>query len=226
MRKPAGSAFLLLILFLSVITGAFISSCSHVGSLKDPVIDSNMSETEAFDGLNPECPDEIIKRQKIVMVRYYSFDRRIHQGQIIIDADLENDIRTVFEEALKLGFPVCSVIPVSDKRFRKDGRWDDELSMEANNTSAFNYRFITGSSTRISKHAHGRAIDINPVQNPYIKENTVLPKGAEYAPDIDGTLTGDHPVVRTFLRLGWEWGGNWTSRKDYQHFEKPLHKPD
>lgn len=63
-----------------------------------------MSETEAFDGLNPECPDEIIKRQKIVMVRYYSFDRRIHQGQIIIDADLENDIRTAFEEALKLGF--------------------------------------------------------------------------------------------------------------------------
>jgi hypothetical protein len=93
--------------------------------------------------------------------------------------------------------------------------------MEANNTSAFNFRFKTGSRTELSKHAGGRAIDINPVQNPYIKGELVLPKSSEYDPEAEGTLCEDHPVVRTFLKLGWEWGGNWTSRKDYQHFEKP-----
>jgi len=130
----------------------------------------------------------------------------------------------VFDVALKEHFPIHSVIPISDKQFRKDDRWDDDLSMEANNTSAFNYRFVTGSSHRLSEHAYGRSIDINPLQNPYIKGDTILPKGAKYDPDVNGTLTTDHPIVLTFLRLGWEWGGNWTSCRDYQHFEKPLNK--
>jgi peptidoglycan L-alanyl-D-glutamate endopeptidase CwlK len=127
----------------------------------------------------------------------------------------------VFALALQEHFPIYSVIPVSDKRFRKDGRWDDELSMEANNTSAFNYREITGGG-RLSNHAYGRAIDINTFQNPYIKNGIVLPHGAKYDPSVAGTLTADHPIVRAFLQLGWVWGGNWTSPKDYQHFEKPL----
>ncbi len=189
-----------------------------------PIIDSKMTSHEAFDGVNPGCPEKIRKSQKIVTVRYYSSDNCIHQGQLVIDGELENDIRTVFDVALKEHFPIHSVIPISDKRFRKDNRWDDDLSMEANNTSAFNYRFVTGSSHRLSEHAYGRSIDINPLQNPYIKGDTILPKGAKYDPDVNGTLTTDHPIVLTFLRLGWEWGGNWTSCRDYQHFEKPLNK--
>ncbi len=216
-----------LLLSLACILAAFAGGPgSHAatrqdGNSKHPIIDSRMTESEAFDGLDPKCPKEIRGRQKVVKVKYYSTDGKIHQGQLVIDAGLKNDIKRVFALALKEHFPIYSVIPISDKRFRKDGRWDDELSMEANNTSAFNYREITGGG-RLSNHAYGRAIDINTFQNPYIKNGIVLPHGAKYDPSIAGTLTAVHPIVRTFLQLGWAWGGNWTSPKDYQHFEKPL----
>ena len=191
----------------------------HTGTSKHPIIDSRMTESEAFDGLDPKCPEEIRKRQRIVKVKYYSSDGKIHQGQLVIDASLKDDIKKVFALALKERTPIYSVIPISDKRFRKNGRWDDELSMEANNTSAFNYREITGGG-RLSNHAYGRAIDMNPFQNPYIKGDLILPRGSKYDPSSAGTFTSDHPIVRAFLQLGWVWGGNWTSPKDYQHFEK------
>jgi peptidoglycan LD-endopeptidase CwlK len=193
------------------------------GTYKHPIIDSRMTEKEVFEGLDPKCPEDIRKREKVVKLKYYSADGKVHQGQLVIDKDLVKDIKKVFALALKERFPIYSLIPISDKRFRKDGRWDDELSMEANNTSAFNYREITGGG-RLSNHASGRAIDINPFQNPYIKNNVVLPHGAKYDPSIAGTFISDHPIVHAFLQLGWVWGGNWTSPKDYQHFEKPLKK--
>jgi hypothetical protein len=179
-----------------------------------------MTEKEAFEGLDPKCPDEIRKRQRLVTVKYYSTDKQVHQGQLVIDKELKSDIKKVFALALKQQFPIYSVIPISDLRFRKENRWDDELSMEANNTSAFNYREVTGGG-RISNHAYGRAVDINTFLNPYIKGNIILPRGATYDPKVDGTLMPESPIVREFLRLGWTWGGNWTSPKDYQHFENP-----
>ena len=95
--------------------------------------------------------------------------------------------------------------------------------MLSNNTSGFNYRTVTGGK-KLSKHSYGFAIDINPVQNPYFKGKVVLPEGAIYNPSKPGTLTSDCVVVKTFIRLGWDWGGNWKSLKDYQHFEKVLNK--
>lgn len=226
MIKVARFTCLFFLLLSAIMAGAPISAPFYAeirsrGTLQDPIIDSKMTVQEAFDGLHPKCPTNIRKRQKVVEVKYYSSDQKIHQGQLVIDGELEKDIKTVFEVALKERFPIHSVIPISDPRFRKDDRWDDGLSMEANNTSAFNYRLTTGSA-QISKHAYGRAIDVNPFQNPYIKGSAILPKGAKYDPSVEGTLTRNHPIVRTFLRLGWEWGGNWTSLKDYQHFEKPF----
>jgi peptidoglycan L-alanyl-D-glutamate endopeptidase CwlK len=218
-------ALLLLTLVLTAmpLAGKGFAQSSRTGTSKHPIIDSRMTEKEAFEGLDPKCPTEIRKRQKVVKLKYYSSDGKIHQGQLVIDGELKNDIKKVFALALKERFPIYSVIPISDRRFRKDGRWDDELSMEANNTSAFNYREITGGG-RLSNHAYGRAIDINTFLNPYIKDSMVLPHGAKYDPNIVGTFTSDHLIVRAFLQLGWDWGGNWMSPKDYQHFEKPLKK--
>src|SRR6266403_935212 len=218
-------ALLLLMLALTVIhvPSKIYGQSPRTGTSKHPIVDSRMTEGEAFDGLDLKCPPDIRKRQRVVKLKYYSSDGKIHQGQLVIDTELKNDIKKVFALALKARFPIYSVIPISDKRFRKDGRWDDELSMEANNTSAFNYREITGGG-RLSNHAYGRAIDINTLQNPYIKDGIVLPHGAKYDPGIAGTFTSDHPIVRAFLQLGWDWGGNWTSPKDYQHFERPLKK--
>jgi peptidoglycan L-alanyl-D-glutamate endopeptidase CwlK len=210
---------LLSVLLTAALT--IVGSAQSRGTSKHPIIDSRMSRKEAFEGLDPKCPQEIRKRQALVKLKYYSSDKKIHQGQLVIDRDLEKEIKAVFRLALKENLPIYSVIPISDKRFRKDGRWDDELSMEANNSSSFNYREITGGG-RLSNHALGRAVDINTFLNPYIKGSLILPHGAKYDPKIEGTFTPDNQIVREFLRLGWDWGGNWTNPKDYQHFEKPL----
>jgi hypothetical protein len=203
--------------------GAGRAQTPRHGTLEHPIIDSKMTEQEAFDGLDAKCPDEIRKRQRLVTVKYYSMDKQIHQGQLVLDKELVDDVKQVFALALKKKFPIYSVIPISDKRFRKDNRWDDELSMEANNTSAFNYREKTGGG-ELSNHAYGRAVDINTFLNPYIKGNLILPHGATYNPKAAGTFTAESPIVREFLRLGWSWGGNWKSPTDYQHFEKSLKK--
>lgn len=193
------------------------------GTLKHPIVDSKMSKKEVFDGLDPNCPPEIRKRQKIVKLKYYSFDDKVHRGQLIIDKELVKDIKKVFKLALAEKFPILKMIPVSHPDFRKNGRWDDDLSMIANNTSSFNYREKTGGGS-LSNHAYGRAVDINTVQNPYIKGKVFLPPNAVYQPGSPGTFDANHPIVKKFIELGWDWGGNWTALKDYQHFEKPLKK--
>jgi hypothetical protein len=98
---------------------------------------------------------------------------------------------------------------------------DDNRSIKANNTSAFNCRAVTG-GTGWSEHAYGRAIDVNPFVNPYVKGSTVLPPEAAAYTDRSrndpGMIHGDDAVVRAFAARGWKWGGYWSSLKDYQHF--------
>lgn len=211
----------ILLLWVSAMTFGCLSTAEPSGNGDEPIIDSNMSPDEAFDGLDLQCPKSIRDRQKIVSVLYWGFDKKVHRGQLILDRDLEKDVIEVFEVALNNKFSIQSVVPVSHPKFRKDGSWSDDLSMAANNSSGFNYRPITGGAG-LSNHALGRAIDINPVQNPYIKANITLPPDAKYVPEAEGTLTAEHPVTKAFLARGWKWGGNWKSLKDYQHFEKPA----
>ena len=98
--------------------------------------------------------------------------------------------------------------------------WSDDASMADNNTSAFNYRFIAGTK-RLSNHSFGRAVDINPFNNPVIySSGKVSPKGAKYKKGNDGVFSKDNPIVKEFLKLGWRWGGNFNSFKDYHHFDK------
>ena len=195
------------------------SEVEETGTLNNPIICSNMSWEEAMRNAAPECPPEISEKQKVVNILYYSFDGKTRKGQVVIDERLAQDIKIVFQTALKKKFPIKSVIPISDARFLKQGKWSDDLSMSANNTSAFNYRGAVGRET-LSKHAYGYAIDINPEQNPYIKDGIIMPPLAVYDNGKKGTLTPESSIVKTFLRLGWVWGGNWESLKDYQHFEK------
>ena len=101
----------------------------------------------------------------------------------------------------------------------------DELSVEDNNTSAFNFRMITNGSTP-SNHAYGLAIDINPKINPYVYANKVLPANGEDYTDrgqeIPGMITAESEVCEIFKKYGWSWGGDWNQPKDYQHFEKNI----
>jgi hypothetical protein len=206
---------------LAVLAATLAAVPDGTAAPDEVVTDSRMTAAEVFDGLDPRCPKGLRDRQAVVAVAYPGFDGKLRRGQLVVDRDLEKDVLAVFEVVRAERFPLRSVIPVSHPAFRKNGRWDDDLSMAANNTSCFNYREVTG-GTSLSKHALGRAIDINPLQNPYIKGKLTLPPESKYDPDAPGTLTADHPVTKAFLARGWEWGGNWKSLKDYQHFEKPA----
>jgi peptidoglycan LD-endopeptidase CwlK len=189
-----------------------------VNSEPEMIIDSSFTYEEAvLNNLNPQCTESIIKMQALISVKYYSFDNKIHQGQIILDKRLENDIKVIFKLILDTKFPVGSVIPISDPRFS----WDDDRSMAANNSSGFNYRPATGQK-KLSNHAYGFAIDINPKLNPFIRGKEISPQGALYNIKTPGTLYSEHPLVKKFKEFGWTWGGNWESAKDYQHFEKTL----
>jgi len=184
------------------------------------ITDSSMTFWEATNKISkPLIPAKIRENLSLVNITYYSFDGKIHKGQVVIHQSLEEDIKEIFRIAMKEKFPIGSAIPVSHPDFQ----WNDDKTMEANNTSAFNYRVSTGSK-RLSQHAYGCAIDINPENNPYVKKSIILPKGASYNKKQPGTLTKDSIIVKTFTRLGWTWGGNWKSLKDYQHFEKKINE--
>lgn len=175
-------------------------------------VDSAMSFAEAVEG--SLAPLEIIDSMAIIDVAYTSFDGLRHQGQIVADARLEDDIYEMFELIEKLKFPVGKVIPIVAYQ------WEDGDSMADNNSSAFNFRVIAGTN-KLSLHSFGRALDINPVQNPVIyPAGIVAPAGASYRPQNRGAFTADHPIVLEFIRRGWHWGGNFEQPKDYHHFEK------
>lgn len=208
--------FIIIIWLVSIAAQSLSLASQPLGTFENPIIDSNMTWNQALikkSGLT--APENIIKDQVLLTVLYHSFDNKIHQGQIVIHKDLASDIKMIFILALKEKFPFTSVIPVSQFE------WNDGKSMKANNTSGFNYRNAAGSKA-LSKHAFGRAVDINPFLNPYIKNNISLPWGSQYNPDKPGTLTPKSPLVKAFLKSGWIWGGNWKTLKDYQHFQKPI----
>lgn len=174
------------------------------------IIDSEMSLEEAISGV--EIPSEIKDTLCITTVKYYGFDDKIHQGQIVVHKKLEKDIKRIFEELLSIKFPINSVIPIS-----KFG-WSDYESVKANNSSCFNYRVVAG-STNLSEHAKGCAIDINPFQNPWVHPSAHKIEGREYNLKNKGTIDGY--IVEIFKQYGWNWGGNWRN-PDYQHFFKPV----
>ncbi len=198
---------------------ALLSILLLTGPRADPetvIIDSRMTRAEAIHrSASPAAPPAVLNRQALVTVHYLGFDGRLHEGQVVIDERLVSDIREVFRIARRSGFPIQSAVPVAAFG------WDDDRSMAANNTSGFNYRTVPG-TRRLSRHAFGFAIDINPRQNPFIRNGKIRPPGARYDPNQPGTLTPDGPIVRAFRRLGWTWGGDWRTIKDYQHFQKTL----
>lgn len=176
------------------------------------IVDSSMTFAEAVEGST--APLEVIDSLSLVDVLYYSFDGLRHSGQIIVDSRLEDDVYEIFELIEKLKFPIGKAIPIAAYN------WDDEASMADNNSSAYNFRVIAGTS-KLSLHSFGRAIDINPFQNPVIYPTRVIaPEGAVYRPQNNGAFNARHPVVQEFLRRGWHWGGNFEQPKDYHHFEK------
>ena len=154
---------------------------------------------------------------RLVGLTSWGFDGRTHRGELVVHRDVATDVVAVFRALHAARFPVARVVTAEQY-----GADDDQL-MAANATSAFNCRQVTG-GTGFSEHAYGRAIDVNPVQNPYVRGTTVEPPaGRDYLDRGNvrpAMIVAGDPVVAAFTAVGWGWGGNFTSLKDYQHFSQ------
>ncbi len=159
---------------------------------------------------------------RYLRVLHVGFDGQTHIGELLVNQAIAEDVLEIMAELYENGYAIEKMALVDDYGA------DDEQSMEDNNTSAFNYREIAGTS-RMSRHSLGLAIDVNPRYNPYVKqknngETVISPlNGAEYA---DRSQEFAHKIdendlcYRLFTEHGFTWGGSWNSVKDYQHFEK------
>ncbi|MDP9864285.1 MULTISPECIES: M15 family metallopeptidase [Streptosporangium] len=165
----------------------------------------------------PGCPVPVGDLRLITMT-YWGFDDRPHTGELVVNKSAADDIVTVFRRLYDWRWPIRRMELVDVYK------GDDFDSIDADNTSAFNCRPATGSSNW-SQHAYGRAVDINPRENPYLSsDGSVAHKNArKFARrpiDAPGVINPGDRVVRAFERVDWEWGGYWSGIKDYQHFSK------
>lgn len=162
-----------------------------------------------------------LKELRYLQIPYYNFSGEKQLGELIVNRRIAADIADIFTELYK------SKYPIERMRLIDDYNADDIASMADNNTSAFNYRFING-TRRLSNHAQGLAVDINPLYNPYIRtlngKREILP--AQAAPYKDRAQKFPYKIdhndicYKLFHARGFTWGGDWQHSKDYQHFEK------
>jgi hypothetical protein len=176
------------------------------------IVDCNYTFEEAVSGT--KAPEQIINELQLIDVRYYSTDGKLHKGQIVTNKVLANELAEIFAFILKTKFPVAHVIPAVKYN------WDDNLSMQDNNSYSFCYRNVG-----FSKHALGMAMDINPYFNPVrwkkgYENRQDKPEGAIRDTTINGTFYSSHPVVQEFIRFGFKWGHNFKMKYDDHHFEK------
>lgn len=169
------------------------------------------------------CPVSL-QDLRYIRVEYLGFDGRRHDGELIMHKAVADDIVAIFKELYTIRYPIKQMRLVSDYGA------SDWQSIEHDNTSAFNCRSATGSK-KWSKHAYGRAIDVNPIENPYIsKSGSIAHKssvqyrkrvGGGFAPAQRAVLLPHSRATQIFKRHGFSWGGDWSRIKDYQHFQKP-----
>jgi len=153
---------------------------------------------------------------RLVRASHWGFDGRRRTGRLIVHRDVASDVVTVLRRLFAARFPIRRMVPV-DAYGGSDFR-----SIEADNTSAFNCRPVEGTN-RWSEHAYGRAIDLNPLENPYVHGDGTTSHGASRpylrrSPYRPGMAVEGGAVVRAFDAVGWSWGGRWSGVKDHQHF--------
>jgi D-alanyl-D-alanine carboxypeptidase len=153
---------------------------------------------------------------RLVRLSYWGFDGRPHAGRLVVSRRVTGDVVTVFRRLYAARFQIRRMVPISAYR------GSDDASMAADNTSAFNCRRAVGSATGgWSMHAYGEAVDVNPVENPYVLGRRVLPptgrRFLDRARRLRGMAVEGGVLVKAFAAAGWRWGGRWGA-PDYQHF--------
>ena len=183
-------------------------------------IGSKLREVLIGRNWKPGCP-VAIHDLRLVRVSYWNFHGEVRTGPLVLNERVAQDVLWVFRRLFRAHFPIKKIkLAAKDRPITPQDYWD---MRPRSVTASFNCRFATGSTTSLSQHSYGWAIDINPLQNPYVRNDgttlryIALPfrdrslqrKGMIHAGDI---------VVRSFAAIGWEWGGHWHTLKDYMHF--------
>lgn len=190
-------------------------------------------QKEAMNGKSYiENPDISYDDLRYIKVLHYNFYHQIQVGELVVNQAIAEDCRQIFMELFQEEYEINSMYLI-DRYYEKDqarnGEQMDISSINDDNTSAFHYRKIAGTEV-LSNHAYGMAIDINPLENPYVKEadlqQTVASPYKDYNSYKDRTaqrahmISKDDACYRIFKAHGFQWGGEWNGNKDYQHFEK------
>lgn len=175
-----------------------------------------------INGVSYQKNNEISRENlRYLRVLHIGTNGNIYVGEMIVNESIIEDILEIMQELYRAAYPIEKMVLIDEYG------GDDEASMEANNTSAFNYRNISGSG-KLSKHSYGLAIDVNPLYNPYVKNTAdaticqpqnaldYIDRSREFSYKIDE----NDLCYQLFTAHGFTWGGSWNSVKDYQHFEK------
>jgi len=185
-----------------------------------PKVKNRMLKADSWRQSCPVHLDDL----RYINVNHLNFNGQTISGEIIVHKEVADDVVNIFAELYAIGYPIRQMRLVSDFGA------NDWQSIEADNTSAFNCRPITGNKKKWSKHAYGKAIDINPLENPYINRKGHISHKASWkykkrvhsvnTPEDKALLLKNDKATKIFKNYGWIWGGDWSTIKDYQHFVK------
>ena len=192
------------------------------------VLEISEAVYQEMNGQSYVANDHIqIKDLRYLKVLHYNYDHEIQVGELVVNQAIAEDEKNVFYELFQEEYEISSMYLI-DKYWTGNGVDSDTNSIEHNNTSAFNYRVVPGTD-HLSNHAEGYAIDINPIENPYV-QYTADGDFAKYYQDMEKYLdrdsgkphmiTHEDAAYKVFTKYGFTWGGDWVNTKDYQHFEK------
>jgi hypothetical protein len=177
---------------------------------------SRVSAAQLPYSWHPGCPVSPAHLRR-VRLNYWGFDRRARTGALVANEDAVPDLVNVFARLYAARFPIRRLRPID----AYGGK--DERSLAADNTAAFNCRYVVGPGPRRwSSHAYGEAVDVNPVENPYLEGGRVHPRAGRAYLDRSrrrpGMAVSGGVLVNAFAAVGWHWGGRWSASPDYQHF--------
>jgi len=209
-----------ILLLTTMTTTALFSQFNYNISEITPAVKERMIKADSW---RQTCPVSLLDL-RYINVNHLDFNGQTVSGEIIVHKDVADEVVNIFAELYEINYPIRQMRLVSDFKA------NDWQSIEADNTSAFNCRPVTGNKKKWSKHAYGRAIDINPIENPYVSRKGYIShkaslkykrrvhKNNTYADR--AVLLKNDKATKIFKKYGWSWGGDWRTIKDYQHFVK------
>jgi hypothetical protein len=209
------------ILLLSTYTTTLLFSQFNYQILEiTPAVKKRMLKADSWRNT---CPVSLYDL-RYINVNHLDFNGQTISGEIIVHKDIADEVVNIFADLYAIHYPIRQIRLVSDFKAK------DWQSIEADNTSAFNCRPVTGNKKKWSKHAYGKAIDINPIENPYVSRKGYISHKAslKYKKRVHkvnsyadkAILLKNDEATKVFKKYGWKWGGDWRTLKDYQHFTK------